>query len=151
MSLGTLDSASRKIGKMQARALVAAGVAAMLPLTAFAHSIRHVPTVLPHAVVPVARKLPVTTRGRFRPLKQGPHTFYGKIVNLLNGDTVMLQTRRNRLVNVDATNVLAAGTYSAPLFVGKLVTVDGNQPATGAFVASHISRLINLKNLNNDH
>jgi hypothetical protein len=80
----------------------------------------------------------------------GPHVFYGQIVSI-SGNSLVVQTRKKRLVTVDATTVLADGTYSAPLFVGKLVTVDGTQAASGIFTANHISRMTNLNELPNDH
>jgi hypothetical protein len=149
MSFLKMDSAARKVHKMRTRALVAACVAAALPLTAFALPVRRMPTVLPHALS-VSRTLAAVQHPRFRPVKQGPHTFYGKIVSL-GANRVVILTRHNRLINVDTTIVLAAGTFSAPLFVGKLVAVDGDQPATGAFTAAHIWRLTNLNSLNSDH
>ncbi len=107
------------------------------------------PAPLARPAAPGFRPLAPAPSRTFRPIKIGPHTFYGAITSV-NGTTIVVRTRRQRLVTVDAATVLAAGTYSAPLFVGKLVTVDGSEAANGVFTAAHIARLTNLNALPTD-
>ncbi len=79
----------------------------------------------------------------------GPHTFYGTIVTM-RGSRIAVQLRNGRMQSVDATSAIAANDYSSPLFIGKLVAVDGTF-VKGVFSAQHIYRLSNLQGLQNDH
>jgi hypothetical protein len=54
--------------------------------------------------------------------------------------------RNGRPVAVNAAGAIAHGDYSAPLFVGKMVSIDGNQVGT-TFAAAHVFRLSKLTNL----
>jgi UDP-GlcNAc3NAcA epimerase len=63
--------------------------------------------------------------------------------------TETVASGQNVLVGTDEKRIVAAiahGDYSAPLFVGKVVSVDGNQVGP-TFTASHVFRLTNLANL----
>jgi hypothetical protein len=89
-------------------------------------------------VVPAARQ-------SWHGVQPGPHRFYGTIVTI-HGSIITLRLRSGRPVTVDATAAIANGNYSAPLFVGKIVSVDGYAAGT-ALRATHIFRLSNLGNL----
>jgi hypothetical protein len=78
----------------------------------------------------------------------GPHTFYGTIV-AIRGAQLVVRLRNGRTQAIDDTRAVAANDYSAPLFLGKLVAVDGTF-AQGVFSAQHIYRLSNLQGLQND-
>jgi hypothetical protein len=73
-----------------------------------------------------------------------PHRFYGSIAQI-HGSIITLRLRNGR-VTVDATAAVANGNYSAPLFVGKAVSVDGYRTGT-ALTATHIFRISNLGGL----
>ncbi len=79
----------------------------------------------------------------------GPHTFYGTIV-AIRGSLLAVRLRNGRTQAVDDTRAIAANDYSSPLFVGKLVAIDGTFEK-GVFSAQHIYRLTNLQGLQNDH
>ena len=111
-----------------------------LPLAAFA-----VQTV--RSPVRAATTHAVSPQG-FHPRKRGPHTFYGTIVSL-NGTQLVLKRRNGRLQNIDASVAIADNAYSQPLFVGKVVVIDGSVSG-GIFTAAHIYRLTDLDDLGND-
>ncbi len=134
---------------MLVRALLAAAALTALPMVTIAATVRHAPPATRQAT-PAQIRTAAKLQPKFHPIKLGPHIFYGQIVSI-SGNSLVVQTRKKRLVTVDATTVLADGTYSAPLFVGKLVTIDGTQAASGIFTANHISRMTNLNELPNDH
>ena len=134
---------------MNARPLVLAAFVAAFPVLASAQTVGHAQPVS-RSVGPAVSQSTGKSPQRYHPVKLGPHTFYGTIT-AINGTNVTIRTRRNRVVNIDASTVLADGTYSAPLFVGKLVTIDGNQSASGVFTAAHIFRMTNLSALPDDH
>jgi hypothetical protein len=99
--------------------------------TASAQKVRSKAPPMRHAA-PVAVRATVSVPSRrFRPIKIGPHTFYGAIAKM-SGGTIVVRTRRQRLRTVDATTVLEDGTHSAPPFVGKLVAIDGNERRTAS-------------------
>jgi hypothetical protein len=77
-------------------------------------------------------------------VRPGPHVFYGTLA-AIRGSFITLRLRNGRAILVDATAALANGDYSAPLFIGKIVSVDGNQVGT-TFTATHILRMSNLAN-----
>ena len=56
----------------------------------------------------------------------------------------MLRTRRGVLLEVDASPAIEAGTYSAPLFVGKIVAIGGSYASPHAFRAQSVTRLTRL-------
>ncbi len=70
----------------------------------------------------------------------GPHTFYGTIA-ALDANTLQLRLRSGRLVAVETAFAISSDNYSAPLFVGKTVAVDGAAGADGKFTANHIFRI----------
>ncbi len=75
----------------------------------------------------------------------GPHTFFGTIVALGSG-TIMVRLRSGQLARVDATEAIRQGNYSGPLYVGKLVKVDGS--LRGAEIeAAHIFSLSSIADL----
>lgn len=137
---------------MKVRTIVAAvAVAAWaVPVATLAQTVRQAQPVTRSVAPAVYRSTTKSPQKKFRPIKIGPHTFYGTIT-AINGTSIRIITRRQRVVDVDATNVLAEGSYSAPLFIGKLVTVDGDQSASGIFTAAHIFRMTNLNSLPSDH
>jgi hypothetical protein len=78
----------------------------------------------------------------------GPHVFFGTIVAMRTSQLVV-KLRSGRLQNVDDAQVLADDDYSVPLFVGKLVAIDGTF-VRGVFTAQHIFRVTSLNGLQND-
>jgi hypothetical protein len=84
----------------------------------------------------------------WRAVKTGPHILYGAIA-AIQRNTIYIRRRNGGLLAVNDAAAIAHGDYSAPLFVGKLVSVDGSV-VRGTFVASHIFRLNNLTQLPND-
>src|SRR5450631_49905 len=93
----------------------------------------------------VRAPLPSAASQQWHAVRPGPHVFYGTIA-AIKGSAFTLRLRNGRAITVDATAAIANGDYSAPLFVGKIVSVDGN--VVGAtFTASHVFRMTNLANL----
>ena len=135
---------------MKVRAIVVAMAVAALPAFGSAQTVRSVQPLGRSAAPAVYRAGTVRSQGKFHPVKLGPHTYYGTIT-AINGTSITMRTRKKRNVTVDATNVLADGSYSAPLFVGKAVTIDGDLAASGVFTAAHIFRMTNLDALPDDH
>jgi hypothetical protein len=74
--------------------------------------------------------------------------FYGTIA-ALRGSVLTVRLRNGRVLTVEASAAIANGNYSAPLFVGKLVSIDGEERGT-TFTATHIFRINNLANLRAD-
>ena len=68
------------------------------------------------------------------------HLIYGTIVQL-EGNILTLMLRDGRRQRVDATLAVRSHTYSAPLFLGKTVTMTGDYGADGTFAATTISKL----------
>jgi hypothetical protein len=62
----------------------------------------------------------------------------------VKGALLTLRTRSGRLWNVNATEALHTGNYSAPLFVGKIVEVDGYLNRSNTIVASGVMRMGSL-------
>jgi hypothetical protein len=54
------------------------------------------------------------------------------------------------LRTIDASPALAAGTYSGPLFVGKIVVAEGLTRSDGVLTAARVSRLTRLTDSNPD-
>jgi hypothetical protein len=84
----------------------------------------------------------------WHPTRVGAHVLYGTIA-FVRGALLTIQLRNGTLRSVDATAAIANGDYSAPLFVGKLVSIDGDLRGT-VFTAAHISRMTDLTNLGAD-
>ncbi len=68
------------------------------------------------------------------------HIVFGRLESVA-GRMLSLRTRSGRLWSVDATDALASGNYSAPLFVGKIVEVDGSLRKSGVIQATGIMRM----------
>jgi hypothetical protein len=97
----------------------------------------------------VPAPLPAAATRAWHSVRPGPHMFYGTLA-AVRGGVIMLRLRSGRSIVVDATAAIAHGDYSAPLFPGKMVSVDGN--VIGAtFRATHVFRMSNLANLPRDH
>ena len=124
--------------------LAAAGMSA-----AYAQTARPVPRgtrpLRQHQVRPV----PVPAALAWRAVHTGSHTIYGQIAGI-TGNILTVRMRNGRSAKVDAAAAVAHGDISAPLFVGKLVSVDG-EVRNGTFTAAHVFRLENLYQLPNDH
>jgi hypothetical protein len=98
----------------------------------------------------VAHPLPqiVLSRGavsRDRPSAVGrtAHNVFGTIVRL-GTPKFVLRTRTGRLLLVDATAAIQRGSYSAPLFVGKVVVVGGAYDAARVLQATTVTRQTRL-------
>jgi suppressor of ftsI len=68
------------------------------------------------------------------------HVVYGTVLQL-QGNVLTVELRNGRQQRVDATPAIAARTYSAPLYVGKTVTLTGDYSGDGTFVATTITKL----------
>ncbi len=86
--------------------------------------------------------VPPAALGPLHVVPTGPHTLFGTIVAIRNG-SLTLRLRSGAFIAVDATAAIRNGDYSAPLFVGKLVIVDGSLRA-GRIDAAHVYRVDNL-------
>ena len=64
---------------------------------------------------------------------------YGKI-DAIKANIIAVRTRNGRELRVDATDVLKSGMYSAPLFVGKLVSISGYYDTARTLHAATITR-----------
>jgi hypothetical protein len=80
--------------------------------------------------------------------RPGTHTFYGTIV-AIRGSLVTVRLRSGSYVTADDAIAVAHGDYSAPLFVGKNVSVDGESHGA-TFRAAHLYRVDKLSQLPND-
>jgi hypothetical protein len=79
-----------------------------------------------------------------RPVPAGPiHSAIGTIARI-GGPILIVTLRTRRPLRVDATTALARGSYSAPLFVGKYVIVQGRYGVDGTLFATSITRLPRL-------
>lgn len=77
------------------------------------------------------------------PVGRSVHNIFGTIVSL-SRQSFVLRTRGGRLLAIDATTAMRLGTYSAPLFVGKVVVVGGTMDARRVFHANTITRMTRL-------
>ena len=95
----------------------------------------------------ISRGAPSTTRvvpqARTNALAHSTHTLYGTIASV-KGPRLVVRTRGGRLQQVDASDALAAGTYSAPLFIGKVVAVGGFYDASKMLHAQTVTRMTRL-------
>jgi hypothetical protein len=91
---------------------------------------------------PVA--VPVRPNTNTPPNTRLPQHFVSGAIVKINGRLLLVQLRDRRLVRVDATSPLATGRYSAPLFIGKFVIVEGSYAADGTLLATTITRLPRL-------
>ena len=102
-------------------------------------------TVVP---VPLHHALAGARSTQYRPRPSGPRTYFGTIF-AIDGARLVLRLRNGRKRSIDATQALAANDYSQPLFVGKMVAIDGII-TNGVFAAAHIYRVTSLQGLGND-
>jgi hypothetical protein len=93
----------------------------------------------------VRAPLPSAASQQWHAVRPGPHVFYGTIA-AIRGAILTLRLRNGRSVPIDASAAIASGNYSVPLFVGKIVSVDGTLVGT-TFTATHVFRMSNLANL----
>ncbi len=121
-----------------------AALAAFAALPSGAFAARVIPAPARQVQVQVRAAAPVP----YHATRFGPHTFYGTIV-AMRGSRLLVRLRSGRTQTVDDTRAVAANDYSAPLFLGKMVAVDGTF-ASGVFSAQHIYRVSNLQGLQND-
>jgi hypothetical protein len=84
-----------------------------------------------------------TSRVRPAPAGAQRHNVFGTIVRLAL-PKFTLRTRTGRIVLVDATDAIAKGTYSAPLFPGKFVVIGGAYDALHVLHAATITRMTSL-------
>jgi hypothetical protein len=101
--------------------------------TASAQSVRYAPSI--------RRAAPPTPL----PASAFAHDAFGEIARLEPGGFV-LRLRSGRALVVDASDAIASGRYSSPLFVGKLVVVTGGIDATGRFHAETVTRMARIDN-----
>lgn len=102
-----------------------------------AQSVPATQRVLSRGLVSRPDAMPVTLTGR------GTHIVFGRLESAL-GKMWTLRTRSGRLLSVDASEAIASGNYSAPLFVGKIVEVDGPFSKLGVLRATGIMRMGSL-------
>ena len=74
------------------------------------------------------------------PMSAFAHGAFGRIARLQTTSFVM-RLRSGRLLNVDASDAIASGRVSAPLYVGKAILVTGTLDARGTFVAQTVTRM----------
>ena len=95
----------------------------------------------------ISRGAPSTTRVaphvRTDATGRTTHLVYGTISSV-KGPALLVRTRGGRLQPVDASAALAAGTYSAPLFVGKVVAVGGYYDTSKTLHAQTVTRMTRL-------
>ena len=146
------------IGAMLSAAALCAPVAAQAQLRSTVNAPAPVPVSVTAArAIPVEQRRPVgpgalsaTTTPGVRGLRGAArNVIYGTIVRLA-GNALTIQTRSGALRVVDATPAYAAGTVSAPLYVGKLVAAEGLTRVDGVLAAARISRIARLDHLNAD-
>ncbi len=70
----------------------------------------------------------------------GEHVVYGTITQI-QGSVLTVALRDGRQRRVDASPAIRSGTYSAPLYVGKIVAIAGSYEADGTLSATTISKL----------
>jgi hypothetical protein len=111
-------------------------VAALVPAGVGAQTLRR-PTI----AVPAHPLVAVTPEPA---VPNGPkHQIFGTISKVTKTEFV-LRTRTGRLIDIDAAPAVAAGLYSAPLFVGKVVVVSGPIDAHGVLYAKTVIRMTRI-------
>jgi hypothetical protein len=96
---------------------------------------KRVATVLPWL-------LPVHRLARGRSVVSG--TIAGQ-----RGTRIVIRLRNGRLVAIDGAAAMSSGNFSAPLFVGKFVMIDGTVHGA-TFTAAHIIGLTSLAHIPSD-
>lgn len=89
--------------------------------------------------------------GEYSHALKGPaqHVLYGTIV-AVHTTTFDLRARGGQVHHIDPTLAIQSGRYSAPLFVGKIVNVEG-YISGGTFHAQRITRMTKLDGAAPDH
>ncbi len=127
-------------------ATLALGVASTIA-TADAQVVRRLPAAMraaaPIQATPAERAR--THASANRKWRRSLHTAYGTIASM-TGDTLVLRLRDGHSLTVDATIAVANDAYSAPLFVGKVVSVEGAMRGN-VFAANDIFRVDTLAGL----
>lgn len=82
-------------------------------------------------------------RTRSTPEPKAVHLVFGTLTSV-KGAALVLQTRHGVLLRVDASAALAAGTYSAPLFAGKIVAIGGYFDGAHVLRAQSVTRLTKI-------
>jgi hypothetical protein len=100
--------------------------------TASAQSTRYAPAI--RHVAPAPTPLPASAF---------THGAFGEIARLEPSGFV-LRLRSGRALVVDASDAIASGRYSAPIFVGKLVLVTGAIDGAGHFRAETVTRMARI-------
>lgn len=95
----------------------------------------------PQRVLSRGATSPVRTQAS-DPARHGDRVLYGRI-EAIRGSALVVRARSGRLFRVDASEALRTDTYSAPLFVGKIVVIDGYDGAK-ALHATSVMRMGNL-------
>ena len=67
------------------------------------------------------------------------HRYFGTLLNVA-GETLTVQLRDGRLLQVNAAQAFALAQVSAPLFRGKPVVIDGTAGSGGVFNATAVKR-----------
>ena len=68
---------------------------------------------------------------------------YGRI-DRMAGSVLFVRSRTGRLIRTDATEAIRTDSYSAPLFVGKIVVIDGYYDAAKTLHARSVMRMGSL-------
>jgi hypothetical protein len=98
---------------------------------ASAQSVRYAPAIR-HAAPPTPL-----------PASAFAHDAFGQITRLQPSGFIM-RLRSGRALVVDASDAIASGRFSAPMYVGKLVVVTGAIDASGTFRAETVTRMARI-------
>ena len=123
-----------------ARLLVVAALAAttLLPTVTLAQS-RPLPQhVLSRGVSDRARGVQSLRKTLATPPKND-RLLYGRI-ETVNGNILLVRTRGGRVLRVDGSDAIKSGMYSAPLFIGKLISISGFYDDARTLHAQSITR-----------
>ncbi len=71
--------------------------------------------------------------------RKNERVLYGSI-DAIHGNILLVRARNGRSQSVDASDAIRSGMFSAPLFVGKLILVNGYSDATHTLHAQSITR-----------
>jgi hypothetical protein len=105
----------------------------------YAMPVRAQPRPLPQKQL--SRSVP--SGARLSPTARAAHVVYGTLSSV-RGAALVLRTRRGVSQRVDAAGALASGSFSAPLFAGKIVAVTGYFDAARVLHAQSVTRLTRL-------
>lgn len=82
---------------------------------------------------------PVPTR-TFDPARHADRLLFGRI-DAIRGSILTVRARSGRLVRVDASEAVRTDAYSAPLFIGKFVVIDGYDDSAKTLHATSVMRM----------